>query len=131
MKVKGTDGKTYKINLGKYVGNENTNASNLHLQVREFLKENFPALNILEEVYIKSECIYLDFYIPTLKICVEAMGGQHFEDNRFFYKSKLDFYRAKARDRIKAEWCELNNIKLVYFYPDECEEQWRKKLKIS
>lgn len=130
MKVKGTNGKTYTLTLAKYVGSENTNPSTLHIKVRQFLEENFPALTILEEVYIESEKLYLDFYISTLKIACEAMGAQHDKDNRFFFKTKMDFYRAKARDRCKAEWCELNGITLVYFYPDEDEEQWRQKLNL-
>lgn len=131
MKIRGTDGKIYKWNLGQYIGRENTNPSDLHIKAREFLKKSFPACVILEEVYIESEKLFLDFYISNLKICIEGMGSQHDNFSLFMHKDKLNFSRAKSRDSRKAEFCRLNGIKLIYFYPDEDESDWRIKLGLN
>lgn len=131
MRVKGIDGKTYTWSLASYVGNQNSNPSDLHLQVREFLKENFPALQILEEVAVPGDRIFLDFYIPVMKICVEANGVQHDKFVPFFHNNKMEFYKAQARDKRKAEFCRINGITLIYFYPDESETEWLEKLGID
>jgi hypothetical protein len=128
MKVTGTDGKKYTWQLAKYVGNKNTNPSELHLQVREFLAENYPALQILEEVYIESEKLYIDFYISLLKIAIEVQGRQHDNFSLFMHKNKLGFSRAKGRDNRKAEFCRINGIKLIYFYPEEEIDEWKTKM---
>lgn len=128
MKIRGLDGKLYTWSLAQYVGRQNTNPSDLHLRVREFLYDSFPALQILEEVYIESEHLYLDFYLPVKKIAIEAMGDQHFIDNRFHFKNKLDFCRAQTRDVNKYEFCRINGINLLYFYPEEDLEAWQIKI---
>lgn len=131
MKVKGVDGKFYSWSLAKYVGNENSNPSDLHLRVREFLEDNYPALQILEEVKLPDSLLYLDFYLPVIKIACEAQGQQHDEFSLYMHKDKLSYSRSKGRDNRKAEFCRINNIKLVYFYPYEKEEEWRKKMGIQ
>lgn len=128
MKFISTDGKVFNINLGKYLGKENNNPSDLHIRIRSFLKENFPSINILEEVYVERERLYLDFYLTRLNICVEGMGNQHSYFSLYMHKDKLSFARAKGRDNRKAEFCRINNIKLVYFYPNEDIDEWKMKL---
>lgn len=130
MKYKGLDDKEYSINLGKY-WQQNSNSSELHKRAREFLKKQYPALHVLEEVYIESEKLRLDFFIPVLKIVIEANGLQHEKDNRFFYKDKMDFFKAKARDKKKAEWCRINKLRLIYFNHDEDESVWKNKLSLQ
>ena len=131
MKIKGLDGKIYKWQLGQYVGNQNMNASSYHENAREILHEVFPTLQILEEVYIPGERLYLDFYIPLKKLAIEVQGEQHEEYTPFMHKDKLGFGRAQTRDKRKAEFCRINGITLIYFYPDEDEECWKKKLGIN
>lgn len=131
MKVKGTDGKIHPWNLGCYVGNINTNASDLHERAREFLEKNFPAIQILEEVYIPCEGLYMDFYLPLKKICIECMGRQHDKFSLYMHKNKMGFAQSKVRDGRKADFCQLNGIMLIYFYPDEKEELWMSKLNIQ
>jgi len=129
MKVKDFYGKQTVWNLGKYVGKENQNPSSLHLKARNLLKEKFPASQILEEVYLPGEQLYLDFYIPQLKIGIEIQGRQHKEFIPHFHgNNKKNFQKAVGRDKRKAEWCINNGIDLIYFESEENIDQWEKKL---
>ena len=59
---------------------------------------------------------------------VEVHGRQHFEYISFFHEDRLAFHKAKARDRDKRVWCEINHIELIEFLFNESEEEWRGKL---
>ena len=39
----------------------------------------------------------------------------------------MAFYKAKARDAEKREWCELNSIRLIEFNFNESTDDWRRK----
>lgn len=127
MKIKGLDGKIYTWSLAQYVGTQNNNASHLHERMRDFLEENFPALQILEEVYVPSERLYLDFLLPLKKIAVECQGIQHDKFVLHFHGNKVGYQKALARDNKKVEFCRINNITLLYVYEDDQEELWMKK----
>lgn len=129
MKVKDFYGKQTTWNLAKYVGKINQNPSSLHLKARQLLKEKFPACQILEEVYLPNEQLYLDFYIPTFGLAVEIQGRQHKEFVPYFHgNDKKNFHKAVGRDKRKAEWCLNNGIDLIYFEENEDQKQWQKKL---
>jgi len=105
--------------------------SQYHLKARSLLKEIYPTCPILEEVPIsirRSETLFLDFYIPLHSLCVEVHGEQHFKFNSFHYTSKLSFFKAKARDRDKKEWCDLNDITIIEFNFNEDVDDWRRKI---
>lgn len=129
MKVKSLDGIFHVWNLSKYKDNRKANASQLHIAAVDFLRDMYPAVQILEEVHIPGENLYLDIYMPSIRTAVECQGIQHEQYNSFFYKrNPKNFANAKKRDERKLEWCRLNNIRLVYFYDGEDEEQWKKKM---
>lgn len=130
MKVRSTTGEIYTWSLAQYVGNENSNPSDLHIRAREFLEENYPALQVLEEVKLPDSLLRLDFYLPVIKVAIEANGSQHEHFSLYMHGDKLSYSRSKGRDNRKAEFCRINNIRLVYFYADEDEEEWKKKMKI-
>ena len=70
-------------------------------------------MQILEEITIyprKGEVMYLDFYVPLLKKCVEVHGEQHYKFIPFYHNNILSFIKAQKRDRDKKEWCNLNGI---------------------
>jgi hypothetical protein len=53
-----------------------------------------------------------DFYLPSLNTCIEFDGAQHHRPIDWF--GGLDtFEKIKKRDKIKTEYCEKNNIKLI------------------
>ncbi|WP_291631387.1 hypothetical protein [Clostridium sp.] len=65
-----------------------------------------------------------DFYIPSLNLCIEYDGGQHYEIVKWF--GGLDgFIDTKIRDTIKTIYCKENNIRLIripYWDFDRIEE---------
>jgi very-short-patch-repair endonuclease len=129
MRVKDSYGRQTSWNLSKYVGKENPNPSFLHLKARKLLKEKFQACQILEEVYLPNESLYLDFFIPSIKLAVEIQGRQHKEFVPYFHgNNKKNFQKSIGRDKRKAEWCLNNSIELIYFESDEDEKQWQTKL---
>jgi len=105
--------------------------SSYHMKARGLVKELFPTLQILEEVPIyirKSEILYLDFYLPLKKMCIEVHGEQHYNFVKFYYGTKLDFLRAQKRDKEKEEWCVLNGIEYKVLKYNETIEEWSNRL---
>lgn len=61
-----------------------------------------------------------DFYIPSLNLCVEYDGEQHFVEKHFFSNDRLiaDQFDSltsyvKYHDSIKTDYCKNNNISLL------------------
>lgn len=54
--------------------------------------------------------IYLpfDFYLPQYNTCIEFQGEQHYSKRSLFYDEEINI-----RDKIKKDFCENNNIKLI------------------
>jgi hypothetical protein len=138
MKVKGINGKEYVWNLSGYdvFQNDQRKRSKYHIRARNLLKEIFNSYRILEEVKLpgstslhRKSVLYLDFYIPNLKLGIEIHGEQHYDYSPFFHKSKADFLKSKARDEDKIEWCELNGIDLIVLKYSESDDEWRTRIK--
>ena len=127
MNAVGLDGYEYKISLASLTTKSNlNNKSNFHLLARDLLKQNYPTLQILEEIPIqirKSETLYMDFFIPLSKKCIEVHGEQHYEFTPFYHRTKLDFFKQQKRDREKREWCHINNIAYIEL-PYNKQEDW-------
>lgn len=105
--------------------------SDLHLQARTLLKTCFPTLQILEEVPIpirRGEVLYLDFYLPLNKKCIEVHGEQHYKFVQFFHVDRMGFAKHKKRDKEKKEWCELNNLKYIELPYDLSVEEWKDRI---
>lgn len=132
MQVVDLDGNTYNWNLTGYIAKGKlTNKSSLHILARQLISELFPTLQILEEVPInikKQETLYLDFYLPLKKLCIETHGEQHYKFVPFYHNNLLSFLKAQRRDKQKQEWCEINGIKYIAFPHYENIQEWRVKL---
>jgi len=132
MQVKDLDGAVHNWHLtGNMAHGKITNKSSFHLKARQIITETFPTLQILEEVPItlrKSETLYLDFYLPLKKLCIEVHGEQHYKFVPFYHNNILSFLKSQKRDREKVEWCELNNIKYVEFPHFETENEWLERI---
>lgn len=105
--------------------------SDLHLQARSILKECFPTLQILEEVPIpirRGEILYLDFYLPLNKKCIEVHGEQHYKFVPFFHIDRMGFAKHKKRDHEKKEWCELNNLTYIELPYNLSIEEWKNRI---
>ena len=113
MKVIGLDGRKYNWNFAKHSA-QSHNPSQLHQDVKKFLRENFGTTIIFEEVFLPgSNGLRLDFYIPAFKIAIECQGEQHYIYNSYFHKEVIGFHKSILRDENKRKWCELNNILLI------------------
>lgn len=134
MIVKGLDGKEYKWNptLSQSCCKKR---SKLHQKAKELLRQFYPHDRILEELSLpgsksgyRRTTLRADLFLPTRLLIVEVHGEQHYEFNSFFFKTKLEFYQAKARDNDKREWCRMNNIDLVELKYNEDIDEWRRKI---
>lgn len=132
MQVKDLNGVISSWNLTGYIAKGKlNNKSSLHLQCRGLIAELFPTLQVLEEVPIsirKSETLYLDFYLPLKKLCIETHGEQHYAFVPFYHSNRLNFMKAQRRDREKIEWCDINGIKYIALPYDEDITQWKERL---
>jgi hypothetical protein len=134
MNIKGLDGKEYVWNPTNCQAKASSRSA-LHKKAKALLDEVFTHDRVLQEVSLpgtkdqyRKSTLRGDLFIPNRKILVEVHGEQHYKFNKFFYKSKLDFYRAKARDNDKRNWCEINDITLIVFNYDEDIDEWRRKI---
>mgnify|MGYP003344594026 CR=1 FL=1 len=132
MLIKDLDGNNHNWLLtGNMSKGKITNKSSLHLTVRSLITTAYPTLQILEEVPIylrKGETLYLDFYLPLKKICIEVHGEQHFKFVSFYHNNMLNFIQSQKRDREKQEWCEINNIKYLALAYNESSEIWYERI---
>ena len=132
MEITDLDGNTQKWSLAGHIAKgQIERKSNLHLQARALIKECFPTMQILEEVGIPvrhANTLFLDFYLPLLKLCIEVNGEQHYNFSAFFHGSRLNFMKHKRRDREKRDWCDINSIKVIELPYNENTEQWRDRL---
>jgi len=138
LKVVGLNGRGYNLNLSKYnvYKNDSRKRSKHHIRARQLIAEVYHSYRVLEEVKMpgstaahRKSVLYLDFFIPNIKVALEVHGRQHYEHVPFFHKTKADFLRAKARDEDKIDWCELNNITLVTLKYSGTDDEWRKSIK--
>jgi hypothetical protein len=130
--IKDLDGVAHPWHLtGNMSKGRTANRSSLHLQARGLLASEFPTLQILEEVSIqlrRSEILYLDFYLPLTRTCIEVHGEQHYKFVPFYHNNMLGFLKAQKRDKEKTEWCEINYIKQIILPYNENIDEWKKRL---
>jgi len=53
-----------------------------------------------------------DFYLPDYNTCIEFHGEQHYKPIKWFGGETV-FNKLKSRDKIKENYCNDNNIKLI------------------
>lgn len=133
MQVKTLDGFGLHWQLtGHFSHAKLSNKSSLHSIARKLITQQYPTLQVLEEVPIpirKSENYYLDFYIPILKTAIEVHGEQHYKFVAFYHNNQLGFLKSQKRDREKREWCDLNNIKYIELPYSELEHEWSERIR--
>lgn len=134
MKVQGLDGRPYQWKLSGHVPllDDERERSSYHLAARALLKRLYPLDRLLEELPIpgawEHETLYLDFYVPLRRLCVEVHGEQHYSFNRFFHGDKAGFLKSRRRDQAKREWCHLNGFVFVEFPFSESVDGWSKRV---
>ena len=71
-----------------------------------------------------------DFYLPNYNICIEYQGKQHYEPIEYFGGEESLLY-TQHHDKIKQDYCENNNIKLICIpYWENTDEYLNKNLLI-
>lgn len=53
-----------------------------------------------------------DFYLPNYNLCIEFDGQQHYKEVAYF-GGKPGYLKIKEKDKLKDDYCKLNNIKLA------------------
>lgn len=137
MKVTGFNNREYKIPLYKYIvkNTEPKPRSKLHLAARKILNDFYKNYWILEEVKLPGSrnkvlksALFLDFFVPHVRLGVEVHGKQHYEYSQFFHKSNAGFKESLRRDKLKQDWCNLNEIYLIVFKYSDDIETWRSQI---
>ena len=132
MNVKDLDGNHSIWHLtGNIVKGSIEHKSSYHIQARKLLKTIYPTMQILEEIPInprKSETLYLDFYIPLIKKCVEVHGEQHYKFTPYYHSNKLAFLKSQKRDKDKLEWCQINGIQYIELPYNLDINEWEKRI---
>lgn len=80
----------------------------------DIIKEIFPHQKIVREYNVADRgSLFLDFFLPALKLAFEYDGEFHFEYNEHFHGSRENFVKAKRRDAEKDQRCEEEGITLI------------------
>ena len=89
--------------------------SGFEKEFAQLLRETYPALSFREQFPVKfrRQQLYFDFCIPALRVLVEIQGPQHYKFNAFFHRDGDSYRAALRRDRLKAEWSELDDWRLI------------------
>ena len=129
MKFLDLAGKIHVFNFNK-ICRECKSPSGLHKSARALLRSSFPSSSIYEEVTLLGTGLIADFFISDLKIMVEVHGEQHYKFIKRFHKSVGGFVASQKRDRMKQEWCEINDVVYIEL-PFNKINEWPKILKAS
>ena len=117
---------TWKISKAK----TRASTSSYHKQAIKLINKLYPLYSVCEEVPINVQnnlWLYIDIYLPTINMALEVHGEQHYKFNPFFHKTRLDFVQQRHNDRLKREWCELNNVAFISL-PYDCIDQWQSRI---
>lgn len=99
------------------------NNSKGELMIQQWLKNNYPNLNFIEQYRAEwiNGLIY-DFYIPELNLAIEYNGIQHYEPIDFFGGEDY-FNYCVNNDNLKKEYSNNNETKLILIkYNNEKED---------
>jgi len=135
MKFKGLNGRTYTVYVRDYkvvkARDGRGKRSSYHKRARGLLGRMYKGYTVLEEMKIQgahTSTLFLDFFIPTLSIAVEVHGEQHYKFIPHFHRNRVGYRDSLKRDRLKREWCELNELDLVTLKFSDDTKHWRKQL---
>jgi hypothetical protein len=127
MKFLDLHGRSHVFNYKK-ICRESLTPSKLHLSARELLMKHFPNSPIYEEVTLLGTGLIADFFIPNLKIIVEVHGEQHYKFVKRFHKNEDGFKKSQKRDKMKKEWCNINDFLFIEL-PFNKVKEWGKIIK--
>lgn len=83
-------------------------------QLLAIVQELFPHQRVeLEYNVALKGGLFIDIYLPGLKVGFEFDGQQHFEYCEHFHGNRDNFIKAKRRDAEKDDLCEQQDITLI------------------
>jgi hypothetical protein len=87
-------------------------------EVGDCIDSTFKFETVIPEYYVqfKGNRLFFDYYIKSLGVLLEVQGEQHYRFVKQFHGTIEKFYAQKRRDNLKIEYCEQENLTLVYFY---------------
>lgn len=112
-----TCGRTFDVTPDKFVGGKRCPVCGGSIgenMIELYLRSKGVAF---EKEYIFTECRYkrelkFDFYIPSMKVCIEYNGMQHYEPIQAWGgEERLKIYQ--TRDHIKKTFCANNQLTLI------------------
>ena len=127
MKVLGLDGSEYNWIIKPNIITEE-HKSKYHIRARYLLKKLFPFYKVIEEIKLPGLDLYLDFYIPGIRLAIEVNGDQHYNFIPFFHGTRNKFFKSQDRDKIKEDWCLLNKICLVVLNTKDTDLDWMDRI---
>lgn len=91
--------------------------SKLQFNVKQHLKDYWKYNVVFEEFPVAGTKLSLDFYNATKKIAIEVQGAQHRKYVPHFHgKNKINYMDQLRRDKQKADFCKINDLKLIEIY---------------
>ncbi len=102
-------------------------SSQLCKNVYNIVKEVWPEEKIIQEQTIKinGKNLFLDIYLPRLKIAFECNGEQHYNFNKFFHSDIMAFKQQKQNDELKKLFCKESSINLIEIkYNDKIDKDF-------
>lgn len=97
--------------------------SNGEKEIAKFLKKykiNYSREHKFKECVGKRYMMPFDFYIPSIRTCIEFDGKQHYEPVEHFGGLKA-YEQLKINDKIKSDYCEDNYISLIRIRYDQID----------
>jgi hypothetical protein len=89
--------------------------SKYELKTIEFLTSNkigYETQKRFKDCKGDKSCLPFDFYIPSMNMCIEVDGKQHYVSLPYFEKT-ISFEKRQKYDEIKNQYCIKNNITLL------------------
>ena len=124
MKWKALSGREFTQSISKYTIDWDAPCrSKIQTRVKQWFEPYWVTHDCYEEVAMKGIIpkgrLRIDLLNLTIRVAVEVQGEQHYERNEFFHKNdEHGFLRQMWNDKNKAEWCDINEIKLIEISKD-------------
>jgi len=122
MKFIDTNGKIHRKNITKYKKKQSSKSKG-QTKLGEILENIYPNVPIYEEVPCFGEKLFLDFFIPSIKIALEFNGIQHDKYVYHFHRTRIRFLDSLERDCRKQQWCDINNIALLIIKEEDLKKE--------
>jgi hypothetical protein len=126
MKIRGLDGREYRLKLTGREADPDRPASSGHTRARTLLLALYPHDRVYEEVHLPGAKfdLYVDLLVPGRKLAVEIQGVQHRTFSTFFHGTPAKFREQVRRDAVKRDLLLINGFRFVAIDDDVPGELW-------